>query len=73
LALNAEFQSLISRKNALNINLDLLTPQLKRLTEKNKLLDIRKKYTDELLWANKGELQKEIVELEINLNEKKRS
>ncbi len=69
LALNAEFQSLISRKNALNINLDLLTPQLKRLTEKNKLLNIRKKYTDELLWANKGELQKEIEELQVNLNE----
>jgi len=69
LALNTEFQSLISRKNALNINLDLLTPQLKRLTEKNKLLNIRKKYTDELLWANKGELQKEIEELQVNLNE----
>ena len=69
LALNMEFQSLISRKNALNINLELLTPQLKRLTEKNKLLDIRKKYTDELLWANKGELQKEIEELDVSLNE----
>jgi structural maintenance of chromosome 2 len=69
MALNTEFQSLISRKNALNINLDLLTPQLKRLTEKNKLLDIRKKYTDELLWANKSELQKEIEELEVSLNE----
>ncbi len=69
LALNSEFQSLISRKNALNINLDLLTPQLKRLTEKNKLLDIKKKYTDELLWANKGELQKEIEELKVKLNE----
>ena len=69
LALNMEFQSLISRKNALNINLELLTPQLKRLTEKNKLLDIRKKYTDELLWANKGELQREIEELEVSLNE----
>ena len=69
LALNVEFQSLISRKNALNINLELLTPQLKRLTEKNKLLDIRKKYTDELLWANKGELQKEIEELDVSLNE----
>ena len=69
LALNSEFQSLISRKNALNINLDLLTPQLKRLTEKKKLLDIKKKYTDELLWANKGELQKEIEELEVSLSE----
>ncbi len=69
LALNAEFQSLISRKNALNINLDLLIPQLKRLSEKNKLLDIKKKYTDELLWANKGELQKEIEELKVSLNE----
>jgi len=71
LTLNAEFQSLISRKNALNINLDLLAPQLKRLTEKNKLLDIRKKYTDELLWANKSELQKEIEELHISLSENK--
>jgi len=69
LSLNTEFQSLVSRKNALNINLDLLTPQLKRLTEKKKLLDIRKKYTDELLWANKGELQKEIKELEVSLSE----
>ncbi|HUW89756.1 MAG TPA: AAA family ATPase [Candidatus Nanopelagicaceae bacterium] len=69
LTLNTEFQSLISRKNALNINLDLLTPKLKRLREKNKLLDIKKKYTDELLWANKGELQKEIEELEVNLSE----
>ena len=69
LTLNAEFQSLISRKNALNINLDLLTPKLKRLTEKKKLLDIRKKYTDELLWANKGDLQKEIEELKVSLSE----
>ena len=69
LTLNGEFQALVSRKNALNINLDLLTPNLKRLREKNKLLDIKKKYTDELLWANKGELQKEIEELEVNLSE----
>jgi chromosome segregation ATPase len=69
LTLNADFQSLVSRKNALNINLDLLTPQLKRLREKNKLLIVRKKYTDELLWANKGELQKEIVNLKVKLTE----
>lgn len=69
LTLNADFQSLVSRKNALNINLDLLTPKLKRLREKSKLLDVRKKFTDELLWANKGELQKEIVKLKLDLTE----
>ena len=69
LTLNADFQSLVSRKNALNINLDLLTPKLKRLREKSKLLDVRKKFTDELLWANKGELQKEIVKLKVELTE----
>ncbi len=65
--LNTEFKSLITRKNSLNINLDFLMPKLERLDEKNKLLKIRKKYNDELLWANKSMLQKDIEVLELNV------
>jgi len=69
LSLDIEFQSLITRKNTLNFNLDLLAPKLIRLTEKRKLLDIRKQYTDELLWANKEILQQEIENLELSFKE----
>ena len=69
LSLDTEFQSLITRKNSLNFNLDLLTPKLERLEEKNKLLDVRTKYTDELLWANKDILQKDIENLELSFKE----
>jgi len=69
LSLDTEFQSLITRKNTLNFNLDLLTPKLKRLDEKKKLLDVRNKYTDELLWANKDILQKDIENLELSFKE----
>ncbi|NVM16451.1 MAG: hypothetical protein HWN80_01955 [Candidatus Lokiarchaeota archaeon] len=69
LSLDIEFQSLVTRKNTLNFNLDLLAPKLVRLNEKKKILDIRKKYTDELLWANKDVLQKEIEKLELSFKE----
>jgi len=69
LSLDKEFQSLVTRKNTLNFNLDLLTPKLERLNEKKKLLDIRIKYTDELLWANKDVLQKDIEKLELSFKE----
>ncbi len=69
LSLDKEFQSLVTRKNTLNFNLDLLTPKLERLNEKKKLLDIRIKYTDELLWANKDVLQKDIENLELSFKE----
>ena len=59
-SLNNDLKSLKSRKNTLNISLELLTPKLKRLKQKNKLLNIRKKYNDELLWANRDKLKKEI-------------
>ena len=59
--LNNDLKSLKSRKNTLNISLELLTPKLERLKQKNKLLNIRKKYTDELLWANREKLEKEIT------------
>ncbi len=60
IALNNDLKSLKSRRNTLNISLDLLTPKIKRLEEKNKLLAIKRKFTDELLWANKDKLEKEI-------------
>ena len=69
LSLDREFQSLVTRKNTLNFSLDLLTPKLGRLNEKKKLLDIRIKYTDELLWANKDVLQKDIEKLELSFKE----
>ena len=69
LSLDTEFQSLVTRKNTLNFTLDLLTPKLERLDEKNKLLDVRNKYTDELLWANKDLLQKDIENLELTFKE----
>jgi len=69
LSLDREFQSLVTRKNTLNFSLDLLTPKLERLNEKKKLLDIRIKYTDELLWANKDVLQKDIEKLELSFKE----
>jgi chromosome segregation protein len=58
--LNNDLKSLKSRRNTLNISLDLLTPKLERLEQKNKLLTIRRKFTDELLWANKDKLEREI-------------
>jgi len=55
--LNNDLKSLKSRRNTLNISLDLLTPKLERLDQKNKLLSVRRKFTDELLWANKEKLE----------------
>ena len=63
-ALNNDLQSIKSRKNTLNISLDLLNPKLDRLGKKNELLKIRKKFTDELLWANRDKLEKEITDNE---------
>ena len=60
ISLNNDLKALKSRRNTLNISLDLLTPKLERLDQKNKLLTIRRKYTDELLWANKDKLEREI-------------
>ncbi|MFX1365037.1 MAG: AAA family ATPase [Promethearchaeota archaeon] len=62
--LNNDLHSLKSRKNTLNISLELLNPKLERLEQKNKLLDIKKKFSDELLWANKDKLEKEIIDIE---------
>ena len=64
LTLENDLKSLKSRRNTLNISLELLTPKLKRLKQKNELLEIRKKYNDELLWANRDKLEKEITEIE---------
>ncbi len=64
LNLNDDLQSLKSRKNTLNLSLELLNPKLERLKQKNELLEIRKKFYDELLWANRDKLEKEIINIE---------
>ena len=61
--LNLELKSLISKKNVLNISLDLLRPKLERLEQKNKLLEVKKGYNDELLWANRKRLREEVKNL----------
>ncbi len=62
--LNRELNSLSTKKNTLNINLELLRPKLERLKKKKTLLKQREKFHDELLWANRKIIQKEIEKLE---------
>ena len=69
MGLNNDFLALKSRKSVLNFNLDSLIPKLKRLEIKISLLAKKKKYDDELLWANRENLLKIIRNLEIKLNE----
>ncbi len=64
LNLNKDLNSLVSKKNVLNISLDLLQPKLERLKQKKKLLEIKKGYEDEFLWANRKKLQEDIKNLE---------
>jgi len=64
LTLDNDLNSMKARRNTLNISLELLTPKLNRLEQKNKLLIVREKYNDELLWANKDKLEKEIKKIE---------
>ncbi|MFW9998554.1 MAG: hypothetical protein ACFE9Q_01455 [Candidatus Hodarchaeota archaeon] len=64
LNLNKDLQSLKSRRNTLNISLELLNPKLERLKQKNELLKIKEKLNDELLWASKDKLEKEIIQIE---------
>ncbi|MGB5910432.1 MAG: AAA family ATPase [Promethearchaeia archaeon] len=61
--LNRDFQSLVSRRNTLNISLNLLQPKLKRLKQKHNLLELKKVHEDELLYANKNELEEKILAL----------
>ncbi|MEJ2248258.1 MAG: chromosome segregation SMC family protein [Candidatus Lokiarchaeota archaeon] len=70
-SLNKELHSLITKKNTLNLNLELLQPKLKKLEEKKKLLKKRKTYEDELLWANRQKLLLEIVNLVEKIREYK--
>jgi len=64
LNLNNDLQSLKSRKTTLNISLELINPKLERLKQKNQLLKVRSKFNDELLWADRDKLEKEIVNIE---------
>ncbi|MFX1381728.1 MAG: AAA family ATPase [Promethearchaeota archaeon] len=59
-SLQSELNSIITKKNTLNIGLDLLRPKLERLEEKKKLLKKKIEFEDELLWANKKIIQEEI-------------
>jgi len=67
--LNQEFQSLSAKENTLKLNLELLTPKLKKLEEKKVIMAKRKKLNDELLWANKEKIKKEIDEFIIQIHE----
>ena len=67
LNLNNDLNSLLSRKNTLNFNYELMKPKLDRLKQKNNLLKIKKKFHDELLWANRDKLQLEINRIEENI------
>lgn len=62
--LKRDFESLITKRNTLNFNLELLKPKLIRLEQKKKLLNEKQEYEDELLWANKEKLKSEIEDLE---------
>ncbi|MFW9771365.1 MAG: AAA family ATPase [Candidatus Thorarchaeota archaeon] len=68
-SLNREFQSILSRRNTLNINLNLLQPKIQRLKEKQKLLERKKRFTDELLYANRQKLEDNISHLREKLKE----
>ncbi len=61
--LKSELNSLITRKNTLNIGLDLIRPKLERLEEKKKILEQKNVFDDELNWANKKKIQAEIDQL----------
>ena len=60
--LSKEFQSLSAKESTLKLNLELLTPKLRKLKEKKKIMAKRKEVNDELLWANKEKIKKEIDE-----------
>lgn len=62
--LNNELKSLKSKKNVLNISLDLIQPKLERLEQKHKLLEVKRKFDDELLWANRHKFKEEIKYLQ---------
>lgn len=66
-ALHNDLSSLVSKKNTLNMSLDLLKPKLERLKEKKKLINVRKQYEDELLQANREKIKEEIKDLKKNI------
>ncbi len=64
LNLNSELNSLKTKKNTINIGLELLRPKLERLDVKKKLEEQKRIHEDELLWANKKKLKEDIKNLE---------
>ncbi len=63
-SLNNDLNALKTKKSNLTFNLDLLKPKLERLAQKKKLLEVKKGFTDELLWANRKKVIEGIAELE---------
>jgi len=67
LNLKNDLISLNSKKNALNISLELLRPKIERLKQKKKLLEIKKIFSDELLWSNRNKLKQEIEKIDYEI------
>ncbi len=65
--LQEKLKALKTELNSWNFELKLLDPKLKRLEDKRILLKDKKSLTDELLWANREKLEKEIYILEENI------
>ncbi len=63
LELSKELNALKTRKNTLNLTLELLKPQLEKLEKKHQLLKVRRDFEDELLWANRKKILEEIVQI----------
>ncbi|MCK4280905.1 MAG: AAA family ATPase, partial [Candidatus Lokiarchaeota archaeon] len=58
--LQEKLKALKTEQNSWNFELKLLEPKLKRLEDKRILLKDKESLTDELLWANREKIEKEI-------------
>ena len=65
--LQEKLKALKTEQNSWNFELKLLGPKLKRLEDKRILLKDKKSLIDELLWANREKIEKEIYILEENI------
>ncbi|GAG90485.1 unnamed protein product, partial [marine sediment metagenome] len=65
--LQEKLKALKTEQNSWNFELKLLEPKLKRLEDKRILLKDKKSLIDELLWANREKIEKEIYILEENI------
>jgi len=65
--LQEKLKALKTEQNSWNFELKLLEPKLKRLEDKRILLKDKKSLIDELLWANREKIEKEIYIIEENI------